>query len=79
MQLVISTDGTARCLYSEAIDLHLLGTLDIRRGSHVEPIASGRWCVDLSPVGGPLLVGFSSRSQALAAEEAWLLAHWLAR
>ena len=77
MQLLISTRGIVRCLYCEAIDLTLLGTPQIRRGSHVEPIADGRWCADLGPVSGPVLVGFTSRSQALAAEEAWLLAHRL--
>ncbi len=78
MQLVVSADGTVRCLYGEAIDLSLLGALAVRRGSYVEPLPGGQWCSDLGPVGGPILVGFAFRSQALAAEEAWLLAHWLA-
>lgn len=77
MQLVVSCGGTVRGLYGEAIDLKLLGQVDVRRASHVEPLAGGCWCADLSPVGGPVLVGFATRSQALAAEEAWLLANWL--
>jgi hypothetical protein len=79
MQLVVSISGSVRCLYGEAIDLRSLGQLNVRRGSHVEPLASGQWCADLGPVGGPILVGFATRSQALAAEEAWLLTHWLGR
>ena len=78
MQLVIDTAGSVRCLYSEAIDLAALGPLAIRRGSHVEPTADGRWLCDLSPVSGPVLGPFGCRSEALAAEVAWLEAHWLA-
>jgi hypothetical protein len=54
-----------------------LGRLSIARGSHVEPTADGRWTADLSPAGGPLLGPFERRSQALAAEVAWLETHWL--
>ena len=78
MQLVIDTAGSVRCLYGEAIDLAALGPLAIRRGSHVEPTADGRWLCDLSPVSGPVLGPFGSRSEALAAEVAWLESHWLA-
>jgi hypothetical protein len=78
MQLVIDTAGSVRCLYGEAIDLAALGPLAIRRGSHVEPTADGRWLCDLSPVSGPVLGPFGGRSQALAAEVAWLETHWLA-
>jgi hypothetical protein len=77
MQLVIRGDGSCRCLYSEAIDLRQLGSLLISRASHVEPNATGQWLADLSPVGGPQLGPFATRSQALAAEEAWLLTHRL--
>jgi hypothetical protein len=66
-----------RCLYGEELDLTALGRLRIARGSHVEPTADGRWTADLSPVGGPVLGPFPARSQALDAERAWLLAHWL--
>lgn len=77
MQLVILGNGSGRCLYSEAIDLRQLGLLSISRASHVEPNAAGQWQVDLAPVGGPRLGPFATRSQALSAEEAWLLAHRL--
>jgi len=78
MQLIISPTGTIRCVYAEAIDLGRLGELAIRRASHVEPTADGGWIADLSPVTGPTLGPFSSRSLALAAEAAWLEANWLA-
>lgn len=77
MQIVIRPDGSARCVYSEAFDLHALGRLDIARGSHVEPDPSGQWFADLSPVSGPRLGPFSHRSDALAAEHDWLDRHWL--
>ena len=77
MQLVIQPDGSVRCVYAETLDLHALGNLDIRRGSHVEPDSDGQWFADLSPVAGPVLGPFSMRSDALDAELAWLEAHWL--
>jgi len=79
MQLVISSDGTLRCVYGEAIDLQALGQLDIQRASHVEPDGHGQWIADLTPVGGPLLGPFPRRSDALAAESQWLEANWLTR
>jgi hypothetical protein len=67
-----------RCLYDESLDLAALGQLSIARASPVEPTAEGQWTADLSPVMGPTLGPFPSRSAALAAEAAWLesrLAH----
>ena len=77
MQLVIKRDGAVRCLYDESIDLHALGRPVITRGSHVEPDQHGRWFADLSPANGPRLGPFRHRSDALAAESAWLEANWL--
>jgi hypothetical protein len=77
MQLVVHPNGTAHCLYSEAIELSALGQLTILRGSHVEPNSAGEWFCDLSPVSGPQLGPFSARSEALCAEEAWLHEFWL--
>lgn len=77
MQLVITPDGTTRCLYGEDPDLHTLGQVTIARGSHVEPDDRGRWWVDMSPVSGPRLGPYARRSEALQAEVAWLEAHWL--
>jgi len=77
MQLVITARGEIRCIYGEAFDLVQLGQVSIRRGSHVEPDAQGLWRADLGPVDGPVLGPFAGRTQALAAEEAWLVANWL--
>jgi hypothetical protein len=77
MQLLISPDGTIRCIYAETIDLAQIGRASISRGSHVEPDQDGRWFADLAPVGGPRLGPFSRRSDALNAEAEWLHTHWL--
>jgi hypothetical protein len=77
MQMIIDTEGTARCIYAEDIPLSLLGLLSIERASHVEPDSLGQWCVSLAPVGGPILGPFTSRSEALDAEHRWLIANWL--
>ncbi len=77
MQLVVKPDGAVRCIYNEVIDLHAIGKPVIRRASHVEPNENGQWMADLSPVGGPQLGPFATRSQALAAEHQWLQQHWL--
>ena len=78
MQLLIDARGVVRCVYGEALDLSHLGPLTIRRASHVESDACGHWWADLEPVAGPRLGPFQRRSQALAAESAWLETHWLA-
>ena len=77
MELVIEPGGHIRLLYDETIDLAALGRLSIMRASHVEPDELGQWHASLEPVGGPRLEPFSCRSQALAAEAAWLTRHWL--
>jgi hypothetical protein len=77
LQLVVTPEGLVRTIYIEELPLDSLGTLAIRRGSHVEPTGDGRWTADLSPVAGPVLGPFDLRSQALAAEVAWLETHWL--
>ena len=77
MELAIRADGLVHCVYDEAIELSRLGKVAIRRASHVEADATGQWTVDLSPVRGPILGGFAQRSSALAAEQEWLLQHWL--
>ena len=77
MQLVIDPVGDARCLYDETLPLAELGRLTISRGSQVEPNTAGLWTADLSPVGGPLLGPFATRSAALDAEREWLEHNWL--
>ena len=78
MQLLIEASGHLRCLYDEVLDLAQFGTLSIDRGSHVEPTDDGQWLADLSPVSGPCLGPFATRTEALAAERDWLEVHWLA-
>jgi hypothetical protein len=75
MHLHISPVGQIRCIYNEAISLQELGSVSIQRASHVEPDAAGNWLADLSPVAGPVLGPFALRSEALAAEVAWLEQH----
>ena len=77
MQLVIDPSGGVRCIYDELLPLAELGRLSIQRGSHVEPDDAGQWTADLSPVGGPLLGPFETRSAALDAEREWLEQNWL--
>ena len=77
MQLLIEPGGRVRCLYDECLDLRSLGSLQIARGSHVEPTGEGQWMADLAPVGGPVLGPFPRRTRALAAERQWLETHWL--
>ncbi len=77
MDLRIDPTGIIHGVYAETLDLSLLGSLTITRASHVEPDGQGRWWADLAPVRGPRLGPFVWRSEALAAEAAWLTAHWL--
>jgi hypothetical protein len=79
MELIILPSGSVRCIYGEEIALTALGSPVITRASHVEPDKQGGWLADLSPIGGPLLGPFRLRSDALAAEQAWLEANWLSR
>jgi hypothetical protein len=72
MELRIDASGVVTCLYAEAIDLGVLGQMSISRASYVEPDEAGRWWADLAPVSGPRLGPFPRRSDALAAEVAWL-------
>lgn len=72
MKVYVSADGNCQSVYSEALNLKVLGGVHIRRASHVEPNSEGLWIADLSPVDGPKLGPFTTRSQALQAEVAWL-------
>ena len=76
MELFMRPDGTVQAIYDEAISLAELGDVQIERASHVEPapLDRGKWMADLAPVGGPLLGPFDTRSEALAAEVAWISA-----
>ena len=75
MELVIQPNGDVTMIYSEVLDLTELGIQRIERASHVEPDKEGRWWAEI--INGPNLGPFSRRSDALAAEVAWLLQHRL--
>jgi hypothetical protein len=75
MRLRVDPSGRVVCVYGEAIDLAVLGAVTIRRASHVEPGEDGRWWADLAPQGGPRLGPYVVRSEAVAAELAWLDEH----
>jgi len=77
MQILVEPGGVVRCVYAEHIDLATLGKPTITRASHVEPDDHGQWHADMSPVGGPVLGPFAHRSEALDAEQQWLVRHWL--
>jgi hypothetical protein len=75
MHLLVDPGGDVVCVYGEAIDLTSLGSLSVRRASHVEPDTGGCWWADLAPVNGPSLGPFRRRSEALQAELRWLERH----
>lgn len=81
LNLTIRPDGSVTGLYSDALDFRALGaalgSLEIRRASHVEPTSDGRWTADMSPSGGGELGPFDTRAEALDAEVAWLRANVL--
>ena len=71
-ELFCRPDGRIEAVYTDLIDLGQLGTIAIRRASHVEPDDAGHWWADLQPCGGGRLGPFTYRSAALAAERLWL-------
>jgi hypothetical protein len=82
--IIFDPRGSGHCVYDdddddqpEQFDLLLLGPVEIRRASHVEPDPEGCWSADLSPVKGPMLGPFARRRDALRAERQWLEEHWL--
>ena len=75
MDLVVRPNGDVTTLYTELLDLSALGAMNISRASHVEPDDSGQWISQI--IDGPKLGPFAKRSEALAAEVAWLTEHRL--
>ncbi len=72
---IVDPAGHLRGVYDERIDYSSIGEVTIRRASHVEPAGGMTWTADLTPVGGPVLGPFTVRSEAIAAEVAWLRLH----
>lgn len=62
VQITFATNGTARCLWTEAVPLRELGRLDIQRASTVEFNPTGQvWEVRLAS--HPEAVGFAHPSR----------------
>lgn len=65
--LTFHGDGTGRCLYTEAIPLQTLGTLQVRRASTIEfNQASQQW--EVKDTTGRLLFSSASRAICMAWE-----------
>ncbi|MDB5348498.1 MAG: hypothetical protein JWP89_6875 [Schlesneria sp.] len=75
MDLYIRPNGEVATLYDELLDLSSLGMMQIARASHVEPDSTGQWFAYL--IDGPTLGPFCRRSEALTAEQQWLINHVL--
>ena len=85
-EVFINEDGTAQCVYDDALQPLFEGEdVVVRRASHVEPApGSARWIADMRPVNGPILMGrdghgCGTRTEALAAEREWLAAEMAGR
>lgn len=76
MKIKISPEGRITAIYTEDADLvglmERLGSTSIRRASEVEPTPDNQWTADMKLMDGPVLGPFPQRSEALAAETAWL-------
>lgn len=73
--LHIDPDGRIQFVYDDALKVMLsLGSAEIRRASHVEPMPGlpGCWLADLSPIGLGVIDNFMTRSEALEHEVAVL-------
>lgn len=76
--VTVNEQGDLQFIYAdELLELAAEGIASTKRASHVEPAPGGGWYADLGPVGGPVLTGFVTRAEALAAEVAWLREHVL--
>jgi hypothetical protein len=74
--ITITPEGSINFIYGDDLnELLAEGSPTVTRASHVEPDSRGQWVADLSPVSGPSLGPFKLRSEALAAEVAWLEEH----
>ena len=73
MKIKVEPDGTVTHIYTEKLDLSVIGKAQTRRASHVEPNDNNEWTADMVlSNNGPILGPFPTRSEALAAEVEWL-------
>lgn len=72
MTLIVHTTGSVQCLHSDLIPLQTLGTMTVKRASHVDfDEATQQWQVwpARSVVGGKPLYSNVSRAACLAFED----------
>lgn len=75
---VVVSNGCIRMVHQDNIvkEIQGKGRVVTKRASHVEWDNDGQcWYADMSPVDGPMLTGYETRDDALAAERAWLFEH----
>lgn len=84
VDVVVLADGTVKFLYYDELKpLLTIGNVDVSRASHVDPerLENGdlKWFADLSPVNGPKLGPFETRTEAIGAEVVWLTENYLSK
>jgi hypothetical protein len=62
--ITFAADGTARCLWTEAVPLNELGVLDVQRASQVE-FNSFKQVWEVRLASNPGVVAFSNSSRAI--------------
>ena len=72
MIISIDLNGGIRAVYSDGFNWQALGKPLIQRASQVEPDHLGLWWADLAVSGGLRIGPFARRTDAIAAEVAWL-------
>ena len=78
IEVSIDEDGGAKAIYSDELAEYFAETgAKITRASSVEPGLDGKWTVDLTVSGGPVVGGFRLRDDALKYEVEWLKENYL--
>jgi hypothetical protein len=75
MKITVEVDGRIKFIYDDSVAevMQEVGTLEVKRASHVEfDNSDGFWWADMSPVGGPRMGPFNLRHTALEVERVWL-------
>lgn len=78
IRLTIDSEGNGKAIYSDDLADYFAATgAKITRASSVEPGPDGKWVVDLTVSGGPVVGGFKLREDALRFEVDWLEKNYL--
>lgn len=76
IEIFVTEEGDLQFVVQDGTEsLFTEGAATVRRASHVEPHKRGGkilWCADMEPVGGPAMLGFTTRAGALQAETEYL-------